>query len=43
MHAIMRDLYYKSGDGFILIYSVTDSASLEEIKKIYQHMLDSTV
>ena len=39
----MRDLYYKSGDGFLMVYSVTDSSSLEDVKDRYQSMLESTV
>ena len=39
----MRDLYYKSGDGFLMVYSVTDSSSLEDAKERYQSMLDATV
>ena len=39
----MRDLYYKSGDGFLMVYSVTDSSSLEDVKERYQSLLDATV
>ena len=39
----MRDLYYKSGDGFLMVYSVTDSSSLDDVKERYQAMLDATV
>ena len=42
-YAGMRDLYYKSGDGFLMVYSVTDSSSLEDVKERYQSMLDATV
>ena len=42
-YAAMRDLYYKSGDGFLMVYSVTDSSSLEDAKERYQSMLDATV
>merc|ERR1711997_1068027 len=41
-YAGMRDLYYKSGDGFLMVYSVTDSSSLEDVKERYQSLLDST-
>jgi len=41
-YAGMRDLYYKSGDGFLMVYSVTDSSSLEDAKERYQSMLDAT-
>merc|ERR1711963_115523 len=32
----------KSGDGFLMVYSVTDSSSLEDVKDRYQSMLEST-
>lgn len=41
-YAAMRDLYYKAGDGFLMVYSVTDSSSLEDVKERYQALLDST-
>merc|ERR1712066_1091116 len=41
-YAAMRDLYYKAGDGFLMVYSVTDSSSLEDVKERYQSLLDST-
>ena len=28
----MRDIYMKDGDGFILVYDITDAASLEDLK-----------
>ena len=39
----MRDLYYKSGDGFLMVYSITDTSSLEDVKERYQSLLDATV
>ena len=30
----MQDLYIKENDGFILVYSITDSNSFEDIKTI---------
>ena len=42
-YAGMRDLYYKSGDGFLMVYSVTDSSSLEDVKDRYQSMLEACV
>ena len=39
----MQDLCYKKGDGFLMVYSVTDSSSLEDVKDGYQSMLESTV
>jgi len=38
----MRDLYYKSGDGFLMVYSITDTSSLEDVKDRYQSLLDAT-
>ena len=35
----MRDLYYKNGDGFLLVYSITDSSSVEDVKARYQSLL----
>ena len=35
----MRDLYYKNGDGFLLVYSITDSSSVEDVKERYQSLL----
>jgi Ras-related protein Rap-1B len=35
----MRDSYIKSGDGFLLVYSVTDRQSLEEISALRQQIL----
>ena len=39
----MRDLYYKSGDGFLMVYSISDTSSLEDVKERYQSLLDATV
>ena len=32
----MRDLYYKTGDAFLLVYSITDSSSLEDVRERYE-------
>ena len=42
-YASMRDLYYKNGDGFLLVYSITDSSSLEDVKERYQSLLTQRV
>lgn len=34
----MRELYLKTGDGFILVYSVTSKASLREAQDIYKQI-----
>ena len=39
----MRDLYYKSGDGFLMVYSITDTSSLEDVKERYEALLNATV
>ena len=41
--ADMRDRYYKSGDGFVMVYSITGTSSLEDVKGRYQSLLDATV
>ena len=38
-----RDLYLKAGDGFVMVYSITDSSSLEDVNGRYQSLLDATV
>lgn len=35
----MRDLYMKNGDGFIVVYSITDAASLTNTAEIFQNLL----
>jgi GTPase SAR1 family protein len=39
----MRDLYYKNGDGFLLVYSITDLSSLEDVKERFQSLLTQRV
>lgn len=34
----MREQYMKSGLGFVLVYSITDSESFHQLKKIYAHL-----
>lgn len=36
--ATMRDQYMKSGLGFVLVYSITDSESFHQLKKIYAQL-----
>ncbi|EAL44906.2 Ras family GTPase [Entamoeba histolytica] len=36
--SILRDLYIKQSDGFILIYSITSKESFEEMKGIYEEI-----
>lgn len=38
-YASMRNVYYKNGDGFLLVYSITDSSSLEDVKERFQSLL----
>uniref|UniRef100_A0A183I134 Ras family protein n=1 Tax=Onchocerca flexuosa TaxID=387005 RepID=A0A183I134_9BILA len=35
----MRDLYMKNGDGFIVVYSITDASSLINTVEIFQSLL----
>lgn len=35
----MRDLYMKNGEGFIIVYSVTDPLSLTEATDIFQNLV----
>lgn len=35
----MRDLYLRKGEGFLIVYSVTSTASLQEAKNFYQMIL----
>eukprot|EP00094_Tigriopus_californicus_P010672 TCALIF_10294-PB protein Name:"Similar to Ras-related protein O-Krev (Diplobatis ommata)" AED:0.17 eAED:0.17 QI:493/0.77/0.7/1/0.33/0.4/10/26/456 len=39
-YASMRDLYYKEGDGFLFVYSITDSSSLEDVRERYDSLLN---
>ena len=39
----MRDTYYRSGDGFLMVYSVTDSSSIEDVKERYESLMETTV
>jgi GTPase SAR1 family protein len=39
----MRDLYYKTGDGFLLVYSITDKSSLEDVKERFASLLSARV
>ena len=35
--------YYRSGHGFLIVYSVTDSSSLQDAREKYQDILEETV
>jgi GTPase SAR1 family protein len=39
----MRDLYYKNGEGFLFVYSVTDTSSIEDVKERYDSLLKNRV
>ena len=39
----MRDTYYRHGMGFLFVYSISDSSSLEDVKDRYQSLLENTV
>ncbi|KAI9323055.1 ras family-domain-containing protein [Zopfochytrium polystomum] len=38
-YAAMRDQYMRSGDGFLLCYSITSRVSFEEVSKLYARIL----
>ena len=38
-YSAMRDQYYRSGEGFVLIYSITDRSSFEQITTFRDHIL----
>ena len=35
----MRDIYYRNGDGFLLVYSVTDSSSVKDVQERFEKMM----
>lgn len=35
----MREQYLRTGEGFLLVYSIADRQSFEEIGGLYQHIL----
>ena len=35
-YSAVRELYVRSGDGFIIVYSVTDDTSFHEAESIFQ-------
>jgi small GTP-binding protein len=37
--AAMRELYLKTGDAFLLVYSITSAASFHELNAIYDHIV----
>uniref|UniRef100_A0A183V001 Ras-related protein Rap-1b n=1 Tax=Toxocara canis TaxID=6265 RepID=A0A183V001_TOXCA len=39
LFAAMRDLYMKNGDGFIIVYSITNSKSFAEAANIFQNII----
>ncbi|KAI0703809.1 ras family-domain-containing protein [Cytidiella melzeri] len=38
-YTAMREQYMRSGEGFLLVYSITERESFEEITGLYQHIL----
>eukprot|EP00095_Tigriopus_kingsejongensis_P001618 maker-scaffold289_size220122-snap-gene-1.25 protein:Tk01618 transcript:maker-scaffold289_size220122-snap-gene-1.25-mRNA-1 annotation:"ras-like protein 3 precursor" len=38
--ASMRDLYYRQCDGFLFVFSITDSSSLEDVRERYESLLN---
>ena len=39
----IRDIYYRTGDGFILVYSITDTNSLDDIEECVEGIMQTTV
>lgn len=39
----MIQQYYNKGHGFLIVYSVTDSSSLQDARDKYQDILEETV
>ena len=39
----MRDLYYKQGDGFLFVYSITDASSLGEVEDRFRDLINVRV
>ena len=39
----MRDVYYKKGEGFVLVFSVGVTSSLLEVTKHYEDIKKATV
>jgi Ras-related protein R-Ras2 len=35
----MREQYMRSGEGFLLVFSITDSSSFEEVVKFHKQIL----
>ncbi|KAL1916350.1 uncharacterized protein VTP21DRAFT_5967 [Calcarisporiella thermophila] len=35
----MRDLYMKNGQGFLLVYSITSQATIDDLEEIYEQIL----
>ncbi len=35
----MRDMWYQSGEGFLLIYSITNRSTFEELDEVYKEIL----
>eukprot|EP01028_Stygiella_incarcerata_P012836 TRINITY_DN80505_c0_g1_i1.p1 TRINITY_DN80505_c0_g1~~TRINITY_DN80505_c0_g1_i1.p1 ORF type:complete len:186 (+),score=62.17 TRINITY_DN80505_c0_g1_i1:97-654(+) len=38
-YAVLRDQYWRSGDGFVLVYDITDATSFEEVKDARKQIL----
>ena len=39
----IRDIYYRCGDGFILVYSITDAATLDDVEECIEGIVSTTV
>lgn len=38
-HSAMREQYMRTGEGFLLVYSITSRSSFEEINQFHQQIL----
>eukprot|EP00695_Tsukubamonas_globosa_P002632 TRINITY_DN380_c0_g1_i1.p2 TRINITY_DN380_c0_g1~~TRINITY_DN380_c0_g1_i1.p2 ORF type:complete len:211 (-),score=89.44 TRINITY_DN380_c0_g1_i1:46-678(-) len=38
-YSAMKDTYMRNGQGFILVYSVTDATSFDDLKSLYQQLV----
>lgn len=39
--AAMRELYLKTGDAFVIVYSVTSAGSFHDVKALYQQIMQA--
>eukprot|EP01027_Heterolobosea_sp_BB2_P022403 GEZU01032981.1.p1 GENE.GEZU01032981.1~~GEZU01032981.1.p1 ORF type:complete len:161 (-),score=60.74 GEZU01032981.1:251-733(-) len=37
-YAVLRDQYWRTGDGFLMVYDITNSSSFDEIENFYEQI-----